>query len=127
MTISLKIKRSANLMQALTRVSNNGIKAIEASLYQEGEAIMTESKNIVPVDIANLKDSGHVSPPKTAGNRTTIELGYGGPAAPYAIFVHEDMTAQHTSGQSAKYLSIPFNKRKRGFGSKLAQRIRAAL
>lgn len=36
----------------------------------------------------------------------TIEVSYGGKSAPYAVYVHEDMTKFHPHGQ-AKFLEEP--------------------
>lgn len=73
------------------------------ALYQEAQVEMTESKKRVPVDTGTLRSSGHVVKPATVGNRTTVDLVYGGAAEEYAIIVHEDLDAFHKVGQ-AKYL-----------------------
>jgi len=127
MTVKINIKGIDKLVKAIRQAGDRGESEIGAGIFQEGEQIMTESKGIVPVLTAALKDSGIVEKPVRQGNTITVTLGYGGPAAQYAIFVHEDLTAKHTSGQSAKFLSIPFKKRSKTFGNRLANRIRAAL
>jgi len=54
------------------------------------------------VDLGPLRASGHVRM-KRAGRRVTAELGFGGAAAAYAVYVHEDLDAHHPVGQ-AKFL-----------------------
>lgn len=94
-------------------------KGAAAALFIRGEAIMGRSKaEFVPVDDSDLKNSGHVRPPKFGpGNLITVELVYGGTAAAYAIAVHEHpstssppswsgVTVQFTTG-GPKYLEIP--------------------
>lgn len=99
------------------------LKAVAGTLYKEATNIMADSKeNYVPVDTGNLRSSGIVDLPKLTNNRVVVELGYGGPAAPYALAVHENPWAGNTGGVSPsgkryrrwsqvgqwKYLEIPF-------------------
>lgn len=76
-------------------------------LYQFGEAVMAKSKSeYVPVDTGTLRSSGHVSLPFIGPSDISVQLRYGGPAASYAVKVHEDLTVHHGNGQ-AKYLERP--------------------
>lgn len=60
------------------------------AIYREAERIMADSReNYVPVDLATLKDSGHVKLPEIRGTVVVVTMGYGGAAAGYALFVHE--------------------------------------
>lgn len=82
-------------------------QAAARGLLLFGEAVMTDSKeNFVPVDLGNLRASGHVRGPFFEAGDIAVRLGFGGPAVQYALIVHEDMTARHTVGQ-AKYLELP--------------------
>jgi hypothetical protein len=75
--------------------------AMVKSAYQSFEAVMTTSKEeYVPVDQGTLRSSGHVQSPEVSGMSATITMGYGGPAAPYAIAVHENPRAGKTGGLS---------------------------
>ncbi len=79
--------------------------------YQLAEEIMTDSKEIVPVDKGILMNSGYVPAPVVQGSLITVELGYGGAAAPYAATVHEMMDGHvHWTrpGSGPKYLETPF-------------------
>jgi hypothetical protein len=76
-------------------------------LKQRAFRIYEVSQRLVPVDLGALKASGFVSLPDIQGDWIEITIGYGGPAAPYAFYVHEDLEAFHDDGQ-AKYLEIPF-------------------
>jgi hypothetical protein len=53
-------------------------------------------------------------------------IGFGGPAAKYAIIVHEDLNAHHVTG-SAKYLEIPFKQAVKGMAKRIADGMRADL
>jgi hypothetical protein len=108
-------------------------QALGAEMYLEGEGIMAQSKELVPVDTGALRASGYVELPVIDGLGASVELGYGGPASRpnpktgeetdvYAIIVHEDLEAHHKVG-IAKYLEIPFLQAQRG----MASRIRAGV
>ena len=81
-------------------------EAAAAGLYQFGEFVMTLSKEMCPVDTGNLRATGHVQAPRFEQGDILVTLGYGGPAASYAVAVHENLMAQHPVGQ-AKYLELP--------------------
>jgi hypothetical protein len=55
-----------------------------------------------------------------------VVVGYGGPAAPYTVRQHEDMTLIHPSGE-AKWLENAFNATKENAGKIVAQRLDAIL
>lgn len=102
------------------------LKALGAALYEKGETTMTEAKRRTPVDTGNLRNSGHVQPPETKGETVTVTLAFGGAAASYAIFVHENLTAHHPVGQS-KFLESAVLETEKGLGEFLAQRLRGEM
>lgn len=90
-------------------------------LTAEAHEIMAASKPLVPVDLGTLRGSGKVLPPKITGTAVTVTMGYGGPAAAYALVQHERLDYQHTSGQ-AKYLEEPFVQHTATLGARLVGR-----
>src|SRR5262245_40398140 len=110
----------SKMQNAIEQVSYLG----SAGLNQIAEDIMSDSKeNYVPVDIGTLKGSGHVVT-ETSGNVVTATMAYGGPAAAYAVAVHEHLSPAspaswraaeangrpvqfHPSGRGPKYLERP--------------------
>lgn len=82
-------------------------KTVERALFAEAQTVLNESKKIVPVDTGTLKNSGRVERPKVSQKETSIEITYGGAAAGYALFVHENPTARHAPGKTYKFLEIP--------------------
>lgn len=94
-----------------------------AAIQIFGEKIMTEAKILCPVDLGTLHASGHVRTLQ-AGNDFVLVLAFGGPAAPYAAIVHEDMTARHAVGQ-AKYLEVPVVQNKPQFAPFVASYIKS--
>lgn len=92
---------SANLRRLVDRSPD----AAGAALYVEAEIEMTEAKARTPVDKGALKSSGYVHPPQYRGREITVEMGFGGPAAPYAVYVHEDLDAWHKPPGQARFLA----------------------
>jgi hypothetical protein len=77
--------------------------AAAAALYQEALVEQKKSMKRTPVDTGALRDSHQTSAPKWKGQNLEVTIKVGGPAAGYAVIVHEDMSAIHTVGQ-AKFL-----------------------
>lgn len=76
-------------------------QAIAQALYQQAHEIIADSvTNYVPRDTGNLANSGKVELPVTEGNQISVTFGFGGPAAPYAIVVHENPRSGKTEGRS---------------------------
>ena len=88
---------------------------------------MRKAKLITPVDTGALRASGHVRPPVISPNNVSVELGYGGPAAPYAALVHENPRRVTFKTGQDHYLQIPFLEERprieRRLGVKLKARI----
>jgi len=119
--------------QSLMRAAIIGPRTVVATLYQGAEMVMTASKrDYVPVDKGHLRASGFVSPPVLRGfvgfgvSGGYVDLGFGGPSAPYALIVHEDLTKRHKVGQ-AKYLVIPLLAHMQGMFAVLQQRTADAI
>lgn len=122
--MTFRIKNLDRLNQRLKAVRESGAASIPAVLYEEAETIIGLAKEqYVPVDTGALRGSGFVEPPVQTGDRVEVRLGFGGPAAPYALTVHEDLTAYHPVGQ-AKYLETPFRLRVSGLDDVVAAKAR---
>lgn len=124
--ITAEIKGVKSIRDLLKRHREKAISALKKELYQEGQGIMTQSKELVPVDTGNLRDSGTVQLPRQEGSAIVQEMGYGGPAAPYAIFVHENTVVFHKVGM-AKFLEIPFRQAQRGMVDRIAAGMKKTL
>ena len=95
-------------------------------LFEAGNMIMTDAKRRVPVDLGNLKGSGYVTAPTATPGGTHVEVGFGGPAAGYAIYVHEDLSAHHPVGE-AKYLENAVEAKAQAAFAHIAKRVEEAL
>lgn len=86
------------LAQRLRGLADRATRHVGAAAFRRGEMIMAESKPLVPVVTDTLRASGFVEHPVTAGDKISVELGYGGPAQNYALRVHENPRAGQTMG-----------------------------
>jgi Bacteriophage HK97-gp10, putative tail-component len=93
-----------------------------AALRQESEIEATECKKRTPVDTGALRASLHVEGPTRDGRRVFCEIVAGGPAAPYALTVHEDLEAHHPQGE-AKFIERPLRESAPSMGERIAARI----
>lgn len=138
---TLEITGAAEWRTKLKRMGPEAFAAMVAGGYQAFEEIMTRSKEeYVPVDQGTLRSTGHVEPPTVTGMRAEITMGYGGPAAPYALAVHENPRAGKTGGLSPsgkpydhwartggwKYLETPLKEATGSIAEKIKARVEAA-
>ena len=122
------IVRGQKQVQAeLKRLGRKANKALARALFIEGELVMSGAKKLVPVDTGALRSTGHVNIPLARAGVVLVTLGFGGPAAPYAIRVHEDLEARHEPPTQAKYLEIPALAAQAGMARRMASRLRAEL
>jgi hypothetical protein len=84
----------------LKKVREGGLDGIEEWGRSDVEPLAREN---CPVDRGTMRDT-HV----TLRTKDGVEIGCGGPSAPYAIVQHEDLTLDHTVGQ-AKWLENAAN------------------
>lgn len=120
---SVLIRGLAETKRAMRQYGRRANRALAGGLYQEGERIMAASKKEVPVDTGVLRSTGHVQLPKEEAGRIQVTLGYGGPAAPYALRQHEELSYKHRVGK-ARYLSDPAEAAVTGMDRRIAEHVR---
>jgi len=128
----VKVSGLPKVMKALKSLGDKGPKAMGGALFREGESIMGDSKEkFVPVVTGNLRSSGHVDKPKITTKGASVELGFGGPAAPYALAVHENPNTGKTAEGSRvgewKYLETPYKQHLKDMDERVAKDMRAQL
>lgn len=106
----------------LSTLKKNLPEVIGAALYQETGVEATEVKKRTPVDKGALRASVHVEGPFRDGRAVWCNIVAGGPAAPYALFVHENPDAFHKVGQW-KYLESVIMESRAYMGARVAKRI----
>jgi hypothetical protein len=100
------VSQVQGVTQVVARLGEEALRHRERAaraLYAVAHEIRTESMRRTPVDTGALRSTHMVTEPEWSGNVVEVSIGVGGPAAPYAIYVHENLTARHTVGQ-AKFL-----------------------
>ncbi len=98
------------LLEKLGALAPKVKHAAETELYHIAEEIMANSKEVVPVDTGALMSTGHVDAPVETDHGVSISMGYGGPAAPYALYVHEELDPNinwSRPGSGPKFLENP--------------------
>ncbi len=99
--IGMVISGLDSIEEAIKKAPEEAIKIAGRAMHKAGEDVMGESKEkYCPVATGALRGSGYVAPPKKKGEEITVEMGYGGPAAPYALAVHENPRSGKTGGIS---------------------------
>lgn len=121
--VALSVEGIEALIVRLGAAEAGLIKATAAALYREANAIFNASQRLVPVDTGVLKGSGQVTLPEFSGGAVEVTIGYGGPAAPYAIYVHEITTAYHEPPWQAKFLEQPFMEAANGMTERLGAEV----
>lgn len=121
-----------NKVIALANKADGLGPVIQRAIHAEATTVLNESKRIVPVATGNLRASGKVENPQKLGTRYSIEVTYGGAAAPYALFVHEippnsggrwGTGNKHKPGKTFKFLEIPANAHRDKFVTNVKARI----
>ncbi len=111
------------LIARLSAASAIAHGALSAAIYQEGQEMLTEALPITPVDTGNLRASGRVSLPRVSLGGVEVDVGFGGAAAPYALFVHERLDAYHKPPTQAKFLETVALRRAATMGERLRGRL----
>lgn len=117
----------------LARFSKAFPDEVASALYVEAQIEATEVKKRTPVWNSDrplprgvvagaLRASVRVVGPTRQGSRIFVLVAAGGPSAPYAIFVHEDLDAFHKIGQ-AKYLESVILESRSYMAARVAKRI----
>lgn len=112
--------------QALAQLEPEFWAEAGVALREEAEIEMTEAKQRTPVGTGALRASGHVTGPTPTADGTEVKLAFGGPAAPYAVHVHENLDAFHPNG-SAKFLESVLNESAPYMASRVAARLAARM
>lgn len=112
----------AQLRARLARLKTRFPDEVARALYQETEIETTEVKKRTPVDQGTLRGTVHTVGPVKEGSIIYTLIACGGPAAPYAIYVHENLEAHHPVGQ-AKFLESVILESRAYMGQRVAARI----
>lgn len=120
--MSVTIKGASELRAKLRRMIVEIPEEVARALYQEALVEQKESMRRTPVDTGALRASHETQRPVIAGRNISVSILVGGPAAPYAIPVHENLEAHHPVGQ-AKFLESTIRESGPHLPARLAKRI----
>jgi hypothetical protein len=97
------------VQRRLNRIANGYTKHVGSALYDElNEVELPEVQIKTPVDTGNLLSTEHVTDPEIRNNIASCSIVAGGPEAPHAMVVHEDLEVIHRTGES-KYIESTLN------------------
>ncbi len=93
------------LRETLATLDKLGSRAPQAAgrlikNFADTQVVKPAKEDYVPVDTGNLKSSIRASEPVVQGTSVSVTVSAGGPAAPYALSVHENPRAGKTGGLS---------------------------
>jgi len=115
------------MVATLKKIAEKFPDHVAAAIYQEAQIEMTEAKRRTPVEHGFLRASGHVAEPVREGKRISVTLSFGGASAPYAVYVHENLEANHASppygGGQAKFLESVLNESRPHMAQRIANRV----
>lgn len=120
--MDFKLEGSDEVKAALERIARAVPGEVSRALYEEAHIERTESMRRTPVDTGSLRASHEVSRPKMSWDGWEVTISVGGPAAPYAVYVHEDLEAIHRTGQ-AKFLESTIMESAPYMAGRVAKRI----
>lgn len=92
------------------------------ALYQEAQIELKEIKRRTPVLTGALRASETLTTPQRQGRRIWVEVLAGGPSAPYAFFVHNDLEAFHKNGE-ALFIERPLQESAPYLPGRIAKRV----
>lgn len=106
----------------LRKIAKNSKKVFGAAQMAETEIEAKECRSQTPVDEGTLRGTVHAEGPVWEGDTCVTEIVAGGPAADYAIYVHEDLDAYHAVG-NAKFIERPLLEAMPFMAKRIANRI----
>ena len=110
MSIHAEFKNLPGVIAKLQAFGKNATQAMGRALYETATEVEADSKEqYVPVHLGTLRDSIHTTLPQIDGFSVSVAIVAGGPAAPYAVIVHEDTRPRNwrKPGTGPKYIEKP--------------------
>lgn len=124
-TIDMTLTGGEDLLDMMVAGGKNITMFAGQMLYRyANDVVFYRSQQLVPVDTGALRSSGHVTKPVVSGGRVMVKVGYGGSAAPYALYVHEDPDARHALPTQFKFLEKPMVETYAAFSNEFARELK---
>ena len=122
-TFTFEIDGAEQLRHVLEVSGKDAGRVVGQVITEEANMIFAKAMILTPIDTGALRGSGGVSAPMNSPQGIAVDIFFGGPAAPYALYVHEIMYYKHNAPTQAKYLEQPFMERLPDIQRNMAQRI----
>ena len=120
----MSVKGVDTVMRNLASLARTAPDRVGQAMYEEYSIELTEAQQLTPVDTGALRRSAFITTPsREPDGAITMRMGFGGPAAPYSIYVHEDLEAFHPIGQ-AKFLETPLTQSAPFMAQRIANRVK---
>lgn len=121
--ITIQLDGTTKLIRKLTTGGIVVTGHVSTAIFEEAWEIFRQSQQEVPYRYGFLAGSGRVDPPTMIRNEIVVQIFYGGAAAPYALWVHENRDMRFRNGRKAKYLYDPVMQRVKVFDKNIAARV----
>lgn len=118
-----EIEGAQELRNMLEVSGKDAGRVVAQVINEEANTIFGKALVLTPVDTGALRGSGGVSAPMNTPEGIAVDIFFGGPAASYAMYVHEIIGNYHNPPTQAKYLEQPFMERLPEIQANLARRI----
>lgn len=122
-TYSFEIEGAEELRNMLAQSGAQAGQTVGQVILEEANTIFAQALILTPVDTGALRGSGGVSAPQHTPDGIGVDIFFGGPAASYALYVHEIVGNRHNAPTQAKYLEQPFLQRFPNIRENMARRI----
>jgi hypothetical protein len=122
MPTGMSLKGGADMRAKLRRMAEKFPDEVVRALYVETEVEVKEVKMRTPVDRGTLRGTVHQVGPYRNGRFIYTLIAAGGPSAPYAIYVHENLEVLHRVG-GAKFIESVIMESRPYLAARIAKRI----
>jgi hypothetical protein len=124
-TIRVQTRGLDRTIAQLETMGRATVAELGRALEEEGAMVLRVAQELTPVVTGKLRDSAMVKAAEE-GSRpysAAVEIRFGGPEAPYAAIVHEDLKRRHPHGGQAKFLEAAVNLTSGGRADRIARSI----
>jgi len=101
----IRVTGVSQAIKAMRQRAKDDTVKIADGLEKAAKMVYTRAQKYVPVDTGALRESGRVETNNKAGLAAESYVSYGGEAAPYALWVHENLEATHAPPTCARWLA----------------------
>lgn len=109
------------VLDNLKSIGENAKKVLSQAVYESALEVERFSRDMTPYDTGVLEGSHITGKPEFTADDVLCAITVGGPAAPYAVYVHENLDAFHKYGQ-AKFLELAVLTSREEYFNHVAQR-----